>query len=80
MLITDFRAWKDKGPIPKTTLLRLEQGCGEVRLIACDKSGARLPQGFILAIDCDGTLVRNRGVNENIGLRLEGGRIAIKGE
>ena len=56
--------------------LKLEYLDLDVRLIAVDSNGEKLPDGVILTINRDGTLYRNRAIGKDIPVKkMTDGRI-----
>lgn len=70
---------KSTSPPPEEPVrLALESTFGCVYLVAVDRSGSRLSDGYILRITSNGTIMRHLAVNKSLGFQLDGvGRVKV---
>jgi len=64
-----FKIYKDK-QLSKNTYFKLEENCGEIRLLLVDDEGQLISQGYILTINSKGINLHT-SVTDNAGFKLD---------
>jgi hypothetical protein len=68
-------------PEPEPVRLALRKEGGLVHLFAVERDGDRVPSGTLLTFQIDGTIIRNGGVNPDLGFKQDAhGRIIVEDE